>query len=186
MNVFVSRPTSVGPEFESAYSVFHQHLLSLGFALRRLGGGDYSKKPPLRAVIDLLSECCGALVLGYPQSEFQHQARRSANLTNNFRCVYPTPWNQIEGALAYAHGTPVLVVAHPGIDGGVFDHGITGEGVVHIGLDEPRWFEKPQFDQPFQEWAAEVQECSIKRARTAQQGDAAGGPKRPAADGQSR
>ena len=167
MNVFVSRPTVIGSEFEAAYGAFHQHLVAQGFLLRRLGGGDYSKKPPLRAVIDLIKECCGALILGYPQIEFLHRALRSAKLQNNFQCVYPTPWNQIEGALAYACESPILVIAHPGIDGGVFDHGITGEGVLHIDLAEAEWFRKAQFTQPFNEWFAEVQACSKRRAGSA-------------------
>lgn len=164
MNIFVSRPTVIGPEFETAYGAFHNHLVSQEFVLRRLGGGDYSKKPPLRAVIDLIRECCGALILGYPQLEFQHHALRSTQVQNSFRCVYPTPWNQIEGALAYSCESPILVIAHPGIGGGVFDHGITGEGVLHIDLTEADWFRKAEFTQPFQEWVAEVQGCSQRRA----------------------
>jgi hypothetical protein len=170
MNVFVSRPTVIGPNCEAAYGAFHNLLVSQGFVVRRLGGGDYSKKPPLRAVIDLIKECCGALILGYPQLEFQHRALRSTKLQNNFQCVYPTPWNQIEGALAYACESPVLVIAHPGIDGGVFDHGITGEGVLHIDLGEPDWFRKAQFTQPFREWVAEVQVCSKRRLDSAGEG----------------
>jgi hypothetical protein len=165
MNVFVSRPTVIGHEFESAYATFHAALVSEGYVLRRLGGGDYSKKAPLMAVIDLIRDCCGALILGYPQVEFQHFARRSEQFQNNFRCVYPTPWNQIEGAIAYACESPVLVIAHPGIDGGVFDHGITGESVLHIDMSEPGWFRKEQFVQPFSEWAAEVRVCSGRQPK---------------------
>jgi len=163
MNVFVSRPSVIGPEFQTAYDAFQSDLISQGFVLRRLGGADYSKKPPLRAVIDLIRDSCGALILGYPQLEFQHHALRSAKFQNNFRCVYPTPWNQIEGALAYACESPVLVVAHPGIEGGVFDHGTTGECILHIDLSETDWFHKAQFTQPFKEWLAEVQVCAKRQ-----------------------
>ena len=47
---------------------------------------------------------------------------------------------------------PVLVAAYPGISGGVFDHGITDEGVLHLNLTQATWFEKPEFQQPFAEW----------------------------------
>ena len=163
MNVFVSRPTVVGADYERAYEGFHAQLVSDGYTLRRLGGGDHSKKAPLRAVIDLINECCGAIILGYPQLEFQHHALRSAEYQNNFRCIYPTPWNQIEGALAYACRCPVLVVAHPGISGGVFDHGITGEAVLHIDLAEADWYQKAKFSQPFKEWSDEVRACAARR-----------------------
>ena len=168
MKIFISRPTVIGPKFETAYSAFRDHLVSQGFVLQRLGSDNYSKKAPLHAVIDLIKESCGALVLGYPQLEFQHVAVRSAKFQNNFRCAYPTPWNQIEAALAYACDSPVLVIAHPGIDGGVFDHGVTGELVLHIDLAEPNWFNRAQFAQPFKEWVGEVQLCSQRRSLGAQ------------------
>src|SRR6516162_4446767 len=77
MKIFISRPTVIGPKFETAYTAFRDHLVSQGFVLQRLGSDNYSKKAPLHAVIDLIKESCGALVLGYPQLEFQHVAVRS-------------------------------------------------------------------------------------------------------------
>ena len=68
MNVFVSRPTVIGTEFESAYARFHDDLILKGFVLRRLGGGNYSKKAPLRAVIDLIHDCCGCSRARLPSS----------------------------------------------------------------------------------------------------------------------
>ena len=156
MNVFLSRPTRVGSAFETPYQAFETYLTSCGFVLKRLGGGNFSKKAPLRAVIDLIADCAGAIILGYPQLEFSHEARRSTEVQNKVSYVLPTPWNQIEGALAYSSHKPILVIAHPGISGGVFDHGITGEGVLHLDLTEPAWFTKPQFVQPFEEWLNEV------------------------------
>jgi hypothetical protein len=66
--------------------------------------------------------------------------------------------------LAYAAGAPILVVAHPGVNGGVFDHGITGEGVLHLDLADSRWFKEPQFAQPYEEWVAEVRLHKQQRA----------------------
>lgn len=169
MNVFVSRPTILSTRLEKAYDEFHKRLEDDGFRVRRLGGGDHSRKPPLRAVIDLINQCCGTVVLGYPQTEFHHHARRNSNVQNEFSCVYPTPWNQIEGALAYGCGCPVLVVAHPGISGGVFDHGITGEGVVHIDLSESRWPEKAEFSQPYEEWLRDVKSHLSRSGKKATQ-----------------
>ena len=158
MNIFLSRPTKIGPTFEPPYVAFESYLAARNFALKRLGGGNFSKKAPLRAVIDLINECTGAIILGYPQLEFSHEARRSNEVQNKVSYMLPTPWNQIEGALAYSNNRPILVVAHPGIAGGVFDHGITGEGVLHLDLADPSWFLKPQFTQPFDEWLSEVEQ----------------------------
>jgi hypothetical protein len=156
INIFISRPTKIGLGCEVIYEAFEKFLVSEGFKLRRLGGNDFSRKAPLRAVIGLIDKCGGALVLGYPQIEFYHETKKSTEMQNSVSYVFPTPWNQIEGALAYSRNSPVLVIAHPGISGGVFDHGITGEGVLHIDLSAPGWFQSEQFRQPFEEWAHDV------------------------------
>jgi hypothetical protein len=142
-------------------------MVKQGFALRRLGGADFTRKAPLRAVIELINICCGAIVLGYPQLEFRHELLRSAQVQNKVGYVFPTPWNQIEGALAYNCQAPVLVVAHTGISGGVFDHGVTGEGVLHLDLSQPDWFQQAQFSQPCGEWLVDVRKCSQQRSSVA-------------------
>ena len=154
--IFVSRPTRVGDVFERAYGSFHDFLHREGFVARRLGQTDYSRKAPLQAVIDIIDQCCGAIVLGYPQMEFRHEVRRSTEVQDTTGYVFPTPWNQIEGALAYRARAPVLVVAHAGVSGGVFDHGVTGEGVLHVDLSQTDWFQQPVFSQPYAEWRDDV------------------------------
>jgi hypothetical protein len=156
INIFVSRPTVIETAFESAYSDFEKFLIGNSIRCRRLGGGDYSRKAPLKAVFQIIDECRGAIILGFPQVTMRHEVRRSMKTQNDWGYVFPTPWNQIEGALAYRAETPVLVIAHHGVEGGVFDHGVTGEGVIHLDLSSPDWFQSPQFEQPFFDWLTEV------------------------------
>jgi hypothetical protein len=167
MHVFLSRPTVIGNEFEAACGAFHDFMAGQGFVLRRLGRSDYSRKAPLQAVIDIIDNCCGAIVLGYPQLEFHQEVRRGSQVQNSVGYVFPTPWNQIEGALAYRCRAPLLVVAHSGITGGVFDHGVTGEGVLHLDLSQPDWFQQAQFSQPFAEWVTDVRKCSQQKSNVA-------------------
>jgi hypothetical protein len=162
-NIFISRPTTINDDFESSYNLFHKFLTDNGHNLKRLGGGTYSKVAPLKAVINLIHECCGTIILGYPQYEFVHKAARSKKIQNEFRLVFPTPWNQIEGALAFAFETPVLVIAHDGIEGGVFDHGITGEAVIHLDISKPNWHTTEQFIQPFDEWSKDVMNFEARK-----------------------
>ncbi len=155
VHIFISRPTIIGHDYEEAYSEFDKLLKSQGFLARRLGRTDYSKKAPIHAIIDIMEECYGAIILGYPQIEFLFETRRSAQ-TESTGHVFPTPWNQIEGALAFRNRAPVLVVAHKGVSGGVFDYGITGEMVLTLDLSSNDWFQKDNFTQPFKEWVKEV------------------------------
>ena len=157
INVFVSRPTVIDDAFESAYGLFDEFLKVQGFVMRRLGRSDYSRKAPLLAVMDIIEQCCGTLVLGYPQTHVRHEIKRSAQVLNSVGYLFPSTWNQIEGALAFRSKRPVLVVAHPGIEGGVFDHGVTGECVLHVDLSQKDWFQQALFSQPFGEWRADVE-----------------------------
>lgn len=151
VHVFVSRPTTVDPSFEKQYVAFERFLRGRGLLLQRLGRENYSRKAPLIAVRDILHACAGAIVLGYPHTRHSHRVVRGTTTTTAFELDSPTPWNQIEGALAYGLGLPVLVVAHPTISGGIFDHGVTGEMVVTLDLAARDWFKSQAFLQPFEE-----------------------------------
>ena len=164
----MSRPTVVDPAFEHAYQAFDTFLSDKELQPRRLGDTDYTKQAPLKAVFKIIDECFGAIILGYPQFVMRHEATRSCKAQNEWGFVFPTPWNQIEGALAYRAATQVLVVAHHGVEGGVFDHGVTGQGVIHLDLSAPEWFRSPAFTQPFSEWIGEVE--ALSRQRQAEQG----------------
>jgi len=157
-NVFISRPTVIDPDAEEAYSGFDSFLAEKNIKARRLGKTDYSREAPLKAIFRIIDDCCGAIVLGYPQFAIRHEALRSNEAQNSWQYVFPTPWNQIEGALAYRAEAPVLVIAHDGVDGGVFDHGVTGEGVLHMNLHGRSWFKTPEFQQPFEQWLSDVEQ----------------------------
>jgi hypothetical protein len=105
--IFLSRPTSLSGSMAAEADRFERFLNGHGFHAMRLGGENYSTKAPLQAVIDLMSQCNGAIILGYPK-----QTICVSGFSGDFRAELSTPWNQIEGALAYALKKPALVVAH--------------------------------------------------------------------------
>ena len=86
---------------------FERFLHRHGFHPVRLGGDNYSTKAPLQAVIDLMRGCDAAIILRVPQTD-----DLPIGLLRRFPSQLATPWNQIEGALAYALQKPTLVVAH--------------------------------------------------------------------------
>lgn len=152
-DIFLSRPTKLPPAFEAAYQLFHSHLQSQHqLRLRRLGDTDFSDEPPLKAIIDIMAECQGAIILGYPQVEIYQHVRRNTNIQQDPTLLFPTPWNQIEGALAYGTKLPVLVIGHPGIGGGIFDHGVTGQFVLTVDLTNKKWFKELPFQQLLAKW----------------------------------
>ncbi len=167
-NVFISRPTLIEENFETAYTAFHRFLLSENLVPRRLGESDYSYKAPLQAVMEIIAQCSGTIVLGYPQMRFHHEWKRGSEVQNQIGYVFPTPWNQIEGALAFRARAPVLVIAHTGVNGGIFDHGVTGESVIHVDLGVIGWFKLLMFSQPFAQWHEEIKRCADGRLTDSQ------------------
>ena len=69
IDIFISRPTEIATQYEKSYMAFDKFLASKKIKRRRLGRGDYSLKAPLKAVIDLMEQCKGAIILGYPHHE---------------------------------------------------------------------------------------------------------------------
>ncbi len=118
--IFLSRPTWLPENHEPGFAALCRVLETLALQPRTLGATDYPSKSPLDEVIRLMSECCGAMVLGYPQICLEAGSVKAARVDH---LLLATEWNHIEAALAYARDLPLLVVHHTGVKRGVFDHG---------------------------------------------------------------
>lgn len=106
--------------------------------------------------MSLMKECRAAIVLGYPQYEVTAALSKAEAAQQMLSAIFPTPWNQIEATLAFKQRIPVLVVAHVGISGGVFDYGVTGEQVHTADLGIKDWYKKKDFQGVFQEWQKRI------------------------------
>lgn len=156
IDIFISRPTLISTKYEPPYSAFEAFLKKKGIKSRRLGGSDYSRKAPLFAIMELIEDCKGAIILGYPQYEVHNASKKADDVLSESCLLFPTPWNQIEAVLAYKKNIPVLVVAQNGIGGGIFDYGITGEFVLKTDLSKPNWYGENVFYGIFDEWYKDI------------------------------
>jgi hypothetical protein len=152
MNIFVSRPTEIDTVYEKTHNAFENFLRGKNLNLKRLGANNYSRKAPLTAVMSLMDECKGAIILGYPHHEVVYSIKKSGKTHTQKQFILPTPWNQIEGTLAFKNGIPVLVIAQKEVEGGIFDFGITGEFVLKTDLANRNWFKDKGFIGLFKDW----------------------------------
>jgi len=155
-DIFVSRPTKIASEFQEGYKSFHQYLITQNLNPVRLGAGQYTLDAPLMGVIKLIQRCKGAIILGYPRYDFS--AAISGYGVNNSQILMnlPTPWNHIEAALSFREPLPVLVIAHEGITGGVFDFGVTGQFVLTVNLSLIDWCKSEEFGGLFKVWKEQL------------------------------
>jgi hypothetical protein len=88
-------------------------------------------------VIELMDECKGAIILGFPQIVITSGTLKDESLS----CAMslPTEWNHIEAGLAYAGGLPLLVIHDEGIGRGIFDRGAISTFLHQARFSDPAW-----------------------------------------------
>ena len=159
INIFISRPTKIAEEFEKQFTLFDKFLKRAGFNPVRLGANNYTLDAPLRGVIELMKTCQGAIIFGYPQYELNAHISKGGRIIPDIKDIkftMPTPWNQIEATLAYKDEIPVFIIAHNGVTGGVFDHGVTGEYVLNLNLKKNEWYKDQEFQGVFSAWKNKI------------------------------
>lgn len=111
----------------------------------------------------IMQHCAGGIVLGFEQTRLcihngQGNVEHSPLLTQPVPKVasFPTPWNHLEAGMMFARGLPMLVFKDAGINGGIFDTGVT-DVFIHTMPKEPMAkAELDALDLMFQNWAARV------------------------------
>lgn len=94
--------------------------------------------------------------MGYPQYRVTAAISKASDIEQQISMTIPTPWNQIEATLAFKQCIPVLVVAHEGVTGGIFDYGVTGEYVHTTNLSAKLWYRARDFLGIFREWEKRI------------------------------
>jgi hypothetical protein len=126
--VFVSCPTSLSSDQESARAIILRQLKRYKLTPRALGRSDYPTELPLREVLVIARHCAGGVILGFEQ--FRSLNGVSKPGTTEERPVrsnspFPTPWNNLEAGILFGLGLPLLIFRESGITGGIFDTGVT-------------------------------------------------------------
>jgi hypothetical protein len=161
VDVFVSKPNVLNPSQSDFWYAFGAVLSGRGLNARTLGDTDYPNDAPVAAVLRVMRECSGAVLLGLVQAE-AHEAvfrRWTPREETVLDLLMPTPWNQLEGGIAFALGLPLLIVRQRGIVGGMFDTGASDRFVHEADLSAD-WVRSDRFLQPFRQWATEVEQLA--------------------------
>lgn len=150
MDIFVSRPTWIAPEFEPGLTTFLTQLDNLGFTPRTLGFSDYPSKAPLDEVIEIMRSCRGAIVLGYPQLEIHSGVLKGNDISSPI--VLGTEWNHLEAGIAYASGLPILVIHHPTVSRGIFDRGVLNAFLHSVDFAKVNWSMQEALNGAIKKW----------------------------------
>lgn len=158
IDVFVSRPNSLDENQEQTMQEIEELLEIRGLRARTIGKTDFPNVSPLVAVKNIIEQCSGAVILGFPQTIIQQGISKpnTINATNIENLLLPTPWNHIEASMAFMVNLPLLVIRDQGIESGIFDIGSTGNFIHTFPMGSKEFLRKPSFLQPFNEWYKEV------------------------------
>lgn len=165
MKIFLS----VGRTYTDAQETFvrriEDHLRAQALVPQTVGRSYFSSQQPLKAVDILMNECVGTVVVALERT-FVAQAldrRGSPKETPVANICLPTVWNQIEAAMAYVRGHPLLVIV---------EDSLKPEGLLEMGYD---WYvlttpiDRPPFSDVesngvFADWKARVAEVAARKA----------------------
>jgi len=158
-DVFVSVGTGLSEEQERFVLAVEARLRAVGLNPRTIGRNTFSADAPLHAVTDLMNECAGAVVIAlerfrFPSGEERPGSTKSRSLQD---VSMPTAWNQIEAAMAYSRGLPLLVIV---------DETLRADGLLERGNDwyvqeisvDPAALDTPAFAGILQNWHARLRQ----------------------------
>ena len=137
LNVFVSVGGTATEQQEAFVRAVEDRLRSEGLVPHTVGRNTFSADAPLKTVTELLDKCSGTVVIALERSYFtggteKRGGPREIALTD---VKLPTPWNQIEAAMSYARGLPLMVVV---------EAGLKSEGLLERGNDWYVQWMKPE------------------------------------------
>jgi hypothetical protein len=135
-------------------------LSHVGLEWRSIGQTDYPSSLPLREVLTLARHCAGGVVLGFCQFEssrggISKQGTVKQRVVKD-RVLFPTPWNNLEAGILFALSKPLLVFRADGIEGGIFDNGVSDVFVQQIPAGTLRGKQRKALREIMQKFAADV------------------------------
>lgn len=157
--VFVSCPTKLSIEQEEKRKVITDILEELQLEPRALGRGDYPKDYPLKEVYIIANHCAGGIILGFEQVYIEKGIKnRNTPKSKEIHepVLLPTPWNNLEAGILFGLKLPLLIFKEDGIEGGIFDVGISDAFVHEMPPVNPDKDRLNELKQVFLKWFAYV------------------------------
>ncbi len=159
--IFVSCPTTLTEQQDKKRKIIIDILDDLQLEPRALGRGDYPKDFPLKEVYIIAKHCAGGVILGFEQlyvetGKRKRNAKEEKLITNSNPVLLPTPWNHLEAGILFGLKLPLLIFKEEGIEGGVFDYGISDAFIHTMPHPDPDSNKLSELKQVFLKWFAQV------------------------------
>ena len=164
INVFLSVGRTVSTEQKEFVAAIETFLKAHDLTPRTVSRTDFAHQKPLKLIAQVLSECSGTVVVALERLHITGgvEFRDTADAVGLANVNLPTVWNQIEAAMAYTLGQPLLAI----IESGLRNEGLLEEGydwyVEWIDLN-PDSLKEPGFLRTFANWKRNVEKYQTER-----------------------
>ncbi len=162
-NIFISVGGTANEKQESFVSAIESRLKSEYLIANTVGRNKFSCDSPLKTIVELLDECSGTIIIALERTYFPMGIeKRGGRMESTISDVkFPTPWNQIEAAMAYSKGQPIMLI----IEDGLRNEGLIEQGhdwyVLRVKLDNSSLY-SPEFNGVLSSWKKKVEEYQSK------------------------
>ena len=168
MDVFVSVGTGLNAAQEAFVSAVEERLKAVGLNPCTIGRNTFSTEAPLHAVIELMDRCVGTVIVAVERYRVESGVERRASPQEKplSGVAFPTAWNQIEAAMAYGRGLPLLVLVDEQLRcDGLLERG--NDWFVHEVPLDPAALNDPSFTGLLKDWRDRIVRRQEKTAAAA-------------------
>lgn len=163
-SIFLSYPQPHIQKQQEFIQRVKNHLSLLELEPRTLGVSDYDYNSPLTAIRRLMLESNGLLTIAFKRTLIRDGEYKALNnidsdskkITNLW---LTSPYCQIEPAMAFQMGLPVLVLREKGVlQEGILEKGVLGTYMPEFDLTDSieDYFESPEWKQLLKQWESMV------------------------------
>ena len=157
-HIFLSVGQTATLEQQQFVEACEQLLIRNGLTPRTVGRTDFVQDKPLKRIKEVMLECSGTIIIALERLHIHAglELRNGENEVALVNCNIPTVWTQIEAAMAYTLGHPLLAI----VESGLRPEGFLEEGyewyIEWLDLN-PRSLREPTFLEAFNQWQERVE-----------------------------
>ncbi len=125
---------------------------------RTVGRTDFTTGKPLRKILNVMKNCSGTIVIAFERFHYEGgvELRGGTQESTLTDVSLPTVWNQVEAAMGYALGHPLLAIAESHLR----TEGLLEDGydwfISHVELT-PASLNSIEFMSTFEKWVGNVE-----------------------------
>jgi len=116
-NIFISVGATSTEKQEEFVSAIENRLRSEGLIPNTVGRNKFTADSLLKTINELMDECHGTVIVALERTYFPSglEKRGGEKEAELKEVKIPTPWNQIESAMAYSKGHPLMIIIEEGL-----------------------------------------------------------------------